>query len=138
MQVECVPELIEKLRAVLAGVSGFRVHFDTTGGFPNNRRARIAWAGSRRAEPLFMQLADAVRDAAREFAALEEKKPVLHVTLARLREPVRLPRVEMKPCTMNVDEAVLFESLPGEKTTRYEIVERFPLTTQASSPSASK
>lgn len=135
---ERVAALEGALRSAVAGIAAFDVRFDRIGGFPNNRHARIAWAGAKRAEPNFTVLAERVREASRAFAELDEKAPVLHVTLARLREPARLPRVELKPRVLRVDAVVLFESLPGDGTSRYEVVERFPLTIQASSPAGSR
>ena len=114
------------------------MRFDTIGGFPSNHHARIAWAGARRPDGAFEDLAEKVRTAARGFATLDEKKPVLHVTLGRLRDAARLPRIALPPSDMDVRDVILFESLPDERTSRYEIVERFPLTIHTSSPSGSK
>lgn len=134
---ERVPLLVEALRAASA-VSPFSLRFDRLGAFPKNGRAKIVWAGSRRPIAEFVRLADAIREAARAFATLDEKPPSLHVTLARLQAAMPLPRVAFKARSMNVSEIVLFESLPNGPTTRYEAVERFPLTVHASSPDASK
>jgi 2'-5' RNA ligase len=133
-----VEPLSAAVQRAVAGIRPFQARFDTIGGFPNGRRARIAWAGSHRADESFERLAQAVRSAAREFASFDEKPPVLHVTLARLRDPMRLPRIHFTPCTLRVDAVVLYESLPGEKTSRYEVLQRFPLTVHASSPDASR
>jgi 2'-5' RNA ligase len=133
-----VEPLIEALRDGLQNARRFRVRFDLVSAFPNERRARIVWAGARNAEPTFVDLAETVREAARQFAKLDEKKAVLHVTLARLREPMTLPRIAIKPSELRVNEVVLFESLPDGKTTRYEIVERFSLTDHTSSPEGSR
>ena len=130
--------LASELRAAVANAAGFDARLDTIGGFPNERRARIVWAGSHRDVPQFTRLAECVRAVARGYATLDDKPPVLHVTLARLREATRLPRFELKPCALRVDAVVLYESLPGENTSRYEVVERFPLTVQASSPAGSR
>ena len=130
--------LADALREKVAAIPPFSVRFDRLGAFPNSPRARIAWVGANKADPAFVRLAEAVRAAARAFATLDEKPAVLHVTLARLREPMQLPRVPFTACTMRVDAIVLFESLPQGQTSRYEVVERFPLTVHASSPAASK
>jgi len=133
VDAERVAPLGDALRAAVAGVEPFDLRFDRLGGFPNRHRARIAWAGSERSDEVFAHVAHAVREAAREFAAIDEKPPALHVTLARLREPHAIPKVRFSPCTMRVAEIVLFESLPGDATSRYDVVERFPLTVHASS-----
>lgn len=138
VESENVAELQERLRAAVAEIAPFTARLDTLGGFPNERRARIVWAGSSRGDERFAQLAGCVRDAARAFATLDEKQAVLHVTLARLREPSRLPRVQLPPHALRIDAVVLYESLPGENTSRYEVVERFPLTVHASSPDTSR
>lgn len=138
VEEEKIAPLSAALRDALRDIAPFAARFDTIGAFPDERRARIAWAGARRGDPRFARLAEAVRAACREFATLDEKPPVLHVTLARMRDPVRLPRVSLRACTLRVDAIALFESLPGEKTSRYEVLARFPLTVQASSPDASR
>ena len=135
---ERVDELRTALRATAGTIAAFSVRLDAIGAFPDERRAQVVWAGSHRNEPEFVGLAERVREVARGFATLDEKPPVLHVTLARLREPGPLPKVQLQPRTVRVDAVVLYESLPGEKTTRYEVVERFPLTVQASSPAGSR
>lgn len=135
---EKIEPLSAALRDAVREIAPFAARFDTIGGFPNERHARIAWAGAHRAEGRFSVLAEAVRAACRGFATLDEKQPVLHVTLARMRDPVRLPRVSLRPSTLRVDAIALFESLPGEKTSRYEVLARFPLTVHASSPDASR
>ena len=133
-----IAPLTEALRGAVSGIEPFTVGFDVLGGFPKNSRTRIAWVGARKPVAGFARLADAVRDTARAFAKLDEKPAVLHVTLARLREPAALPSVSVKASTMRVAEVVLFESLPAGPTSRYEVVARFPLTVHASSPDASK
>jgi 2'-5' RNA ligase len=55
-----------------------------------------------------------------------------------MRDPVRLPQISLQPCALRVDAVALFESLPGERTSRYEILQRFPLTVQASSPDGAR
>lgn len=127
-----------RLREILDGLRGFEMQLDVVSAFPDERRARIVWAGARAEHPDFVRLAEHVREVAREFATLDEKKARLHVTLARLREPARLPRVEFTPRTLRVESFALFESLPGEQTSRYEVVERWPLTVHASSPAGSR
>lgn len=110
---------------------------DTLGAFPDERRARIVWAGARKSDPTFARLVDAVRTAAREFATIDEKDGTLHITLARLRERTQpLPRLPFTPRRMEIEEVILFESLPDGQTTRYVALERFTL--HASSPSACK
>lgn len=138
VDVENVAPLIDALRHALQNVAPFEVRFDLVSAFPNERWARIIWAGVRKKEPAFVDLAETVRAAATHFAKVDGKKAVLHVTLARLRDPMALPHTEIKPTEMRVDEVVLFESLPDGRTTRYEVVERFPLTVQASSPERSR
>jgi len=133
-----VVPLIDALRCALQRGRRFRLRFDLVSAFPNERRARVIWAGARKAQPAFVDLAENVRAASRPFAKLDEKQAVLHVTLARLNDPVQLVRIDLEPREMSVDEVVLFESLPNGKTTRYEVVERFPLTLQASSPERSR
>ena len=113
------------------------MQFDCTGAFPNERRARIVWVGTQRAEPAYRLLAETVRSAARAFAALDEKPAIAHVTIARLRDPQRVSLPQFRPCTLTVRDVVLFESLPAGETTRYEVVARFPLTVQVSAPAAS-
>ncbi|MBV8074412.1 MAG: hypothetical protein JO140_03205 [Candidatus Eremiobacteraeota bacterium] len=83
-------------------------------------------------------MARTVRDAVRPFAAPDEKDAIVHVTIARFRTAVRLPQIPFAEQTMRVEGFSLFESLPGETTTRYEVLETFSLTSHASSPARSK
>ena len=119
--------MIDALRAALAPVTRFNVRFEVLGGFPNERSARLVWVGAREPDPAFGRLVANVREVARSFAHLDEKAAVFHVTIARLREPERLPTIAIPPRIMSVAVVALFESLPADGTTRYEIVERFTL-----------
>ena len=133
---------VETLTAALAlaaeSLPAMTLRFDCTGAFPDERHARIVWVGSKRADVAYESLAAAVREAARPFAALDEKRAVAHVTVARLRDPqsVTLPR--FAAVTMHVEKIALFESLPDKDTTRYEVVASFPLTSQESTPAGSR
>jgi 2'-5' RNA ligase len=136
VDAERVAELAAALQTAASAHPSFNVRLDRIGAFPNERRARIVWAGSRDENAAFARLAEGIRDVSRRFAVIDDKPAVLHVTLARLREPARVPEVALKPQTFDVDAVTLFQSLQAERTTRYEVVERFTL--QASSPARSK
>jgi RNA 2',3'-cyclic 3'-phosphodiesterase len=122
-----VAPLIGKLERAIASLPRCTLRFDALGGFPTDNRARVAWAGARTADGAFLRLAAVVRAAAREVTAVDEKLAVLHVTVARLLEQQKLPPLSFTPHSMEVAAITLFETIPAEATTRYEILKRFDL-----------
>ena len=101
------------------------------GGFPADKRARVAWAGLR--APGIDALADAVVAATARFGEPPERRPfVAHVTLARMARPADLRLVvEKHKGTLFaqgvLDRVVLYRSTPTPKGSLYEPVHVVPL-----------
>jgi len=112
-------------------IEPLRVSLDKLGAFPHERRPRIAYVGARKQGPAFQLLARRVRSAYAELGFEFRDDPVAHVTIARIKESKRpLPLVEFAPIALEIRELSLFESFPdpANKTSRYEIVARAPLS----------
>lgn len=96
------------------------------GGFPADKRARVAWAGLR--APGIDALAHAVVEATARFGEPPERRPfVAHVTLARLARPADLRLVVEKHrgtlfAQGVLDRVVLFSSAPTPRGPRYDAV----------------
>jgi len=123
-------DVVSALAAAAKGAP-FTVTLDKLGGFPHERRPRIAYVGAREQGPPFRELAGSVR---REYAALGfefKNDSVAHVTVARVKAPIRpLPLIEFLPISLPMERLTLFESLPdrANNTSRYERVESIALT----------
>ncbi|MBV8638772.1 MAG: RNA 2',3'-cyclic phosphodiesterase [Candidatus Eremiobacteraeota bacterium] len=115
---------------VLSDVAGatqeFDLAWDRVGAFPNERRPRIAYVGSREQGAAYRSLSQRLREAYRALSFDFKEDAVAHVTIARIKggSARALPLLDLSPHVMHVRELVLFESLPGERTTRYEIRQR--------------
>jgi RNA 2',3'-cyclic 3'-phosphodiesterase len=109
----------------------FAITLDKLGGFPHERRPRIAYIGAREQGEPFRALSERVR---RAYAALGfefKSDSVAHVTIARVKAPSRpLPLIEFPPIELRLDRLMLFESLPdrANNTSRYERIESVPMT----------
>jgi 2'-5' RNA ligase len=127
------PDRIDWVRASLNGAASRAVCFDsaltTFGGFPSPGSARVIWAGLEDRTGRISELARMIG------AALEiepEDRPFrAHVTVARSRQPLRLPEgfttTPLPGAPFTVREMVLFRSHLGRPAPRYEPLARFPL-----------
>lgn len=129
------PSRIEQVCAALESSASrsnpFCVRLDKLGAFPHERKPRIVYVGAREQGLQFRTLAENVRDAYEALAFEFHNDPVVHVTIARVKEPKRpLPLVEFAPIAMEIEELALFESLPdpANKTSRYQIIATAKLT----------
>jgi 2'-5' RNA ligase len=109
------------------------VVFGRLGAFPSPDRAVALWLGVDEGATALTMLAARAEVAARRAGFPPEGRPyVPHVTLSRLRPPEDVRRlVERVPALqerMAVDAAVLFRPRPGPGSSRYEEVQRFPLS----------
>jgi RNA 2',3'-cyclic 3'-phosphodiesterase len=109
--------------------SPFDVVWDRVSAFPNERRPRIVFVGSRDQGAPYRALAHELRRKYRLLGFAFDDDALAHVTIARVKggSPHPLPMLEIVPHVMTVREIALFESLPGETTTRYEIRKRAAL-----------
>ncbi|MEK6976132.1 MAG: RNA 2',3'-cyclic phosphodiesterase [Candidatus Thermoplasmatota archaeon] len=94
------------------------------GGFPADKKARVAWAGLR--APGVEALAQTVLEATARFGEPPERRPfVAHVTLARMARPADLRLViEQHRRTLFaegvLDRVVLYSSTPTPRGSAYE------------------
>lgn len=130
-------ERLEELKDALADVApreSFRVDLRGLGWFPNARRPRVLWAGVDAGKPELQQLARDI-DAALERLGLarEEREFSAHITLARIKQPVPLNRLQDIMAKMeNTDFADftvgsfhLFRSQPGAAGSIYTKLSEF-------------
>jgi RNA 2',3'-cyclic 3'-phosphodiesterase len=114
-----------------ASAAPFRTRLRTIGAFPSPRRAKVLWAGLEDDEGGATGLARAL-DAS---LAMELPVPTRafrpHVTVARCDPPLALPAsftaTPIAPVGVRVDRVVLFESIAGGPSVRYEPVATFSL-----------
>jgi 2'-5' RNA ligase len=116
-------EIERALEAVASATHAFAVRFDRIGAFPNERRPRVVWLGSRAQNPSFRALAQTLRAAYRELGFAFDEDPVAHVTLARVKggAPRPVPALELEAAELQIASLTLFESLPDTTTTRYAV-----------------
>lgn len=130
------PEDTESIRDRLAAIAQaappFTLTLDKIGAFPNERRPKIVWIGARDQGPAFRRLAYTARAAYEQLGYNFDKDAVAHVTLARVKGGHgHLPMLDVRPMHLHVTHIALFESIPAENTTRYEVRFRAPLNPNA-------
>lgn len=134
---ERVPELCAVATAIAQRHAVIDVALRGVGAFPNARAPRVVWAGlAEGAEPL-SALADDLDNALAEasLAARETRPFAAHVTLGRVREPVRrdelTAEIELAGALdfgrMRCDHFVLMRSELSRRGPTYTIQERFNL-----------
>jgi len=115
-------------------VAGGDVRLRGGGGFPDERRGRVLWAGVADGATVLTGLAEAVGELVRPLGHEPDGRGFHpHLTLARLRTPGDLrgaiaalgPR-ELGPA-WRVEEVVLFRSETRPEGARYEAVTRIPV-----------
>jgi len=117
------------LHSVARVHTAFTLTLDKLGAFPNERRPRIVYVGSRDAGPAYRTIAVNLRAALAALGFSFEADAVAHVTVARIKGGSRrpLPMFDLAPASLPVSELVLFESLPFEGSTRYAPRARYSL-----------
>jgi 2'-5' RNA ligase len=125
------PEAVEPARTALErtalGTAPFELTLDKLGAFPHERKPRVIWIGSSE-QGAFRSLSRALRAAYEKLGYHFEKETIAHVTLARVQGGnAHLPMLDMAPMKLTVWELALFESIPSDRTTRYEVRARYPL-----------
>ena len=121
----------ESCREVASSHPAFQTKLDGVGAFPNERRARVLWAGLADPEGRSADLAASLDDAlAKEFAP-EKRAFTPHLTVARFQPQVAvgeaLAGLEVESRAFDVDRIVLYRSHLGRPAPRYEPLEEFPL-----------
>jgi RNA 2',3'-cyclic 3'-phosphodiesterase len=120
-------QIVAAVRQAAAQRMPFAVHLDKLGAFPHERKPRIVYAGARDQGADFRRLAQGVREAFRDCGFDFAEDSVAHVTLARVKKPMRpLPLVEISPIPLRCDRLSLFESIfdKEKNTSRYEVLFR--------------
>lgn len=70
----------------------YPLRFDTLGAFPNRTLPRVVWAGTTNIPECHMKRVKEIDIGLHQFGFPLESKPVIpHLTLARIRNPVRIP-----------------------------------------------
>ena len=109
----------------------FRIRFGAVGGFPRPKKATVAFIGVDRGEPRLEGLAATANEAAAAAGLGFEDRPFHpHLTLSRVRPPrdIRVLTDSAADVSMHVDSVCLYRSHLGSDGTRYEELERFPLS----------
>jgi len=121
--VDWVAETVE---AVAAGHGPFESSLTGLGAFPNERKARILWAGLDDPE----ERLSAIAALSREFKA-ETRSFTAHLTVARFDPPAPLAgRLEDVPASSEpfpIDRLVVYRSRLQRPAPRYEPLREFPL-----------
>lgn len=135
---ESPPEKVERIRAALAGVhldAPLEMRFHGTGFFPNERRARVFWAGIE-FTPNLAVLADEVEQRLEPLGIPREKRDFKpHLTLARIEEGAPLAALtaavkqEGAPefGTVRTTEMHLYQSVLKPTGAEYTRLHTFPL-----------
>lgn len=124
-----VDDAVNALRAC-AQRAPFAVRLDKVGAFPHERKPRVVYVGAREQGAPYRALADAAKNAYGELGFAFKDDSVVHVTIARVKDPRRpLPLVEFEPAELRVEQLTLFESIFDKErnTSRYEIRATAPL-----------
>ena len=131
-----VPRLLDAARASLQRAAPFEIGLGGLGAFPRNGDERVLWVGMRSGEPPTVALQDDVEQAldAAGFPR-EERAFHPHVTLGRPRQRLdgdarrrwrSFSTAALPPCAAR--EVTLYRSHPGPGGSRYEVLDRLPLT----------
>jgi 2'-5' RNA ligase len=131
-----VPEHVEAIREVVREAASrakpFTLTLDKIGAFPHERKPRIVWLGAHRQGEEFRRLSRDVQTAYERLGFTFAQEAVAHVTIARVKGGLaHLPVIEVEPIALPVTHLTLFESLPAQDSTRYEVRERAPLNAHA-------
>jgi len=128
VQATLVQDLSEALRAAAAIVEPFDLELETVGAFPNDRRPRIIWAGSRRPSPALGELSAATWSALEQFGFLPDREVQPHVTLCRCApDSPPIVSVDFPAQTLRVTAMTLYESHLLRSGARYVALETLPL-----------
>jgi RNA 2',3'-cyclic 3'-phosphodiesterase len=120
-----------------AGLGPAELRLDGAGGFPNERRARVLWAGVSGEVEVLVTLAARLAAGSKEAGLrFEERAYTPHLTLARLPVPAPLPESLVELLTQAVAasppfqarELCCYRSTPTPRGARYRVVRTFPLT----------
>ena len=120
-------EIEGMLGRVARETAAFDLLWDRVGSFPNERRPRIVFVGSRNQGTAFRTVAGRLRSGYEQLGFTFKEDAVAHVTVARVKggSSKPLPMIELPPHVMPVRALALFESLPSDGS-RYAIRAAYP------------
>jgi 2'-5' RNA ligase len=126
------PRLVDWVTEAIEGVADAAAPFETrvegVGAFPNDRRARVLWAGLDDERGRMAALAGSLDEAARREFAPEKRAFTPHLTLARFDPPVALGALPAASSgAFPVERVVLFRSHLRRPAPVYEPLATFPL-----------
>jgi 2'-5' RNA ligase len=128
---ETLSRLLRALLPRLAKIEPFRFELSGVGAFPSARAARVLWVGVAEGGSELARLARSVEGAAARAGVARERRPFQgHLTIARLREPGRVPIERVAGpdrVAVEVREVVLFRSDLRREGARYVPIARLPL-----------
>ena len=82
-----IEDLMERVRSVVTGFTGFKARLNGVGVFPNWRKPRVLWVGLDGDMEGLTRLRDELQDALKVFGIREEKRPFrAHLTLGRFKD----------------------------------------------------
>ena len=132
-----VPSIVDALHAASAGHRAFTLEIRGLGAFPSPTRPRVLWAGVLRGGEALGVLAGAVDDALGALGFEREARAfTAHVTLARVREPRRVPPLADAIARANaqpfggplIDHVALMRSDLSPRGARYTALATIPLS----------
>jgi RNA 2',3'-cyclic 3'-phosphodiesterase len=130
-------EVVSVGERAAAGIGPARLRLDGAGAFPNERRARVLWAGVSGDVEVLVTLATRLAAGCKEAGLrYEEREHTPHLTLARLPVPGPLPESLLGLVTEAVAasppwearELCCYRSTLTPRGARYRVVRAFPLT----------
>jgi 2'-5' RNA ligase len=118
----------EAVEDVALAAAPFSTRVDGLGAFPNERRARVLWAGLADPDGRLVGLAGALEEALRRDFPPEERAFTPHLTVARFEPQVRLEELAaLTTDPFEVDRVVLFRSHLRRPAPVYEPLATFLL-----------
>jgi len=123
VQQSQLPDITAVVDDVAARTPAFELTLDRIGAFPNERRPRIIYIGSRAQSSAFHSLASDLREQCSGLGFQFRDDIAVHVTIGRVKGGCArpLPMLDVAPLKVRVQEIALFESLPDKNTTRYVV-----------------
>jgi 2'-5' RNA ligase len=130
------PRHVEDLRSTVARTAeqydAFETRLASVGAFPNERRARVVWAGLDDRSGTLGALANGLDQVLARFVEPEQRPFSPHLTVARLRNPASVEAalargVAISSTPFAVDGIVLYRSHLRRPAPLYEAVQEFPL-----------
>lgn len=124
-------DVVVACRGVAGGVAPTSIRLASLGAFPNQRRARVLWAGLEDPGETLTRLTRGL-DVALQPLGIEAEKRAFspHLTLARFKVPQPLgglPDLGATPDPFRLEAFCLWRSHLSPKGARYELVEAFGL-----------